>query len=373
MKNALNNIKIFIKRESIFSISVLLAVISCFIIPPDAGYVDYMDMRTISLLFSLMAVMSGFRSMFIFARMGRSLLKYTKSTLSLAAALILLCFFTSMVITNDVALITFVPFAVELFELCGQRKQLLVVVVLQTIAANLGSMLIPPGNPQNLYLYSVSGMSVSEFVVTMLPFTALSLVLLIASLLFIKREKTEIPEDGTTYPAVSKKRLAVHIILFAICLAAVFKLLPHYIAAAAVIIGLLLFDRRIFLRIDYGLLLTFAALFVFVGNIARIPAVYDIVSSLSGAHPFAVSVAGSQLISNVPAALLISGFTDNYAELLKGVNAGGLGTLIASMASLISYKLYAASDGAEKGKYLAVFTAFNAAFLAALCLLNAVL
>lgn len=363
---------IYKAREHTFDFGAA-AVISCFIIPPDAGYVDYMDMRTISLLFSLMAVMSGFRSMFIFARMGRSLLKYTKSTLSLAAALILLCFFTSMVITNDVALITFVPFAVELFELCGQRKQLLVVVVLQTIAANLGSMLIPPGNPQNLYLYSVSGMSVSEFVVTMLPFTALSLVLLIASLLFIKREKTEIPGDGTTYPAVSKKRLAVHIILFAICLAAVFKLLPHYIAAAAVIIGLLLFDRRIFLRIDYGLLLTFAALFVFVGNIARIPAVYDIVSSLSDAHPFAVSVAGSQLISNVPAALLISGFTDNYAELLKGVNAGGLGTLIASMASLISYKLYAASDGAEKGKYLAVFTAFNAAFLAALCLLNAVL
>lgn len=363
----------FVKRESILSVSVVLAAVSCFIVPPDSGYAGYIDLRTISLLFSLMAVMAGFQSMFIFRRIGRALLSKTKNTIELSAVLVMLCFFSSMFITNDVALITFVPFAVELFLMCGKKKALLTVVVLQTIAANLGSMLIPPGNPQNLYLYSVSGMSMREFIMIMLPFTALSLILLCASLVFVKKERIEIPENHQTYPAVNRKRLAMYIILFAVCLAAVFKVIPHYTAAAAVVLGLVLFDRRIFWRIDYGLLITFAALFVFVGNLARIPAVYGLISSLTEAHPFAVSAAVSQVISNVPAALLISGFTDNYAEVLKGVNIGGLGTIIASMASLISYKLYTQSDEAKKGRYLGVFTLFNIVFLAALCALNAII
>lgn len=369
MKKIIN----FVKTESVLTISVLLAAVSCFIVPPDSEYAGYIDVKVISLLFSLMAVMAGFQSMFVFRRIGRALLSKTKNTVELAAVLVMLCFFSSMFVTNDVALITFVPFAAELFMMCGKRKQLLVTVVLQTIAANLGSMLIPPGNPQNLYLYSVSGMSMAEFVSVMLPFSALSFVLLCISLIFVKKEPTELPEQREVYPAVNRKRLIMYILLFAVCLCAVLKLIPHYLSFAAVAVCLALFDRRIFARIDYGLLLTFAALFVLVGNLARIPAVYGFVSSLTESHPFAVSVGASQVISNVPAALLISGFTENYTEILKGVNIGGLGTLIASMASLISYKLYVRTEGAEKGRYMAVFTLLNVVFLAALCVLNMIL
>lgn len=369
----IKNVIGFIKSESVLVISAALAVVSCFFVPPDAEYASYIDLKTISLLFSLMAVMAGFQSMFVFRRIGGALLAKTSNTVQLAAALVMLCFFLSMLVTNDVALITFVPFAVELFKMCGRKKQLLITVALQTIAANLGSMLIPPGNPQNLYLYSVSGMGMAEFVSIMLPFTLLSFVLLCASLAFVKKEPVELPKRKEIYPAIGRKRLALYIALFVICLCAVLKLIPHYCALAAVVVGLALFDRRIFARIDYGLLLTFAALFVLVGNLARIPAVYGFVSSLADSYPFAVSVGASQIISNVPAALLISGFTDNYAEILKGVNVGGLGTLIASMASLISYKIYARSEGAHKGKYMLVFTALNIAFLAALCALNMIL
>ncbi len=369
----IKNVIGFIKSESVLVISAALAVVSCFFVPPDAEYASYIDLKTISLLFSLMAVMAGFQSMFVFRRIGGALLAKTSNTVQLAAALVMLCFFLSMLVTNDVALITFVPFAVELFKMCGRKKQLLITVALQTIAANLGSMLIPPGNPQNLYLYSVSGMGMAEFVSIMLPFTLLSFVLLCASLAFVKKEPVELPKRKEIYPAIGRKRLALYIALFVICLCAVLKLIPHYCALAAVVVGLALFDRRIFARIDYGLLLTFAALFVLVGNLARIPAVYGFVSSLADSYPFAVSVGASQIISNVPAALLISGFTDNYAEILKGVNVGGLGTLIASMASLISYKIYARSESANKGKYMLVFTALNIAFLAALCALNMML
>ncbi|HIW56635.1 MAG TPA: citrate transporter [Firmicutes bacterium] len=369
MKNVIG----FIKSESVLVISAALAVVSCFFVPPDAEYSSYIDLKTISLLFSLMAVMAGFQSMFVFRRIGGVLLAKTSNTVQLAAALVMLCFFLSMFVTNDVALITFVPFAVELFKMCGRQKQALITVALQTIAANLGSMLIPPGNPQNLYLYSVSGMGMAEFVSVMLPFTLLSFVLLCASFVFVKKEPVELPKRKEIYPAISRKRLGLYIALFVICLGAVLKLIPHHCALAAVVVGLALFDRRIFARIDYGLLLTFAALFVLVGNLARIPAVYGFVSSLADSYPFAVSVGASQIISNVPAALLISGFTDNYAEILKGVNVGGLGTLIASMASLISYKIYARSESANKGKYMLVFTALNIAFLAALCALNMIL
>ena len=369
----IKNVIGFIKSESVLVISAALAVVSCFFVPPDAEYASYIDLKTISLLFSLMALMAGFQSMFVFRRIGGALLAKTSNTVQLAAALVMLCFFLSMLVTNDVALITFVPFAVELFKMCGRKKQLLITVALQAIAANLGSMLIPPGNPQNLYLYSVSGMGMAEFVSIMLPFTLLSFVLLCASLAFVKKEPVELPKRKEIYPAIGRKRLALYIALFVICLCAVLKLIPHYCALAAVVVGLALFDRRIFARIDYGLLLTFAALFVLVGNLARIPAVYGFVSSLADSYPFAVSVGASQIISNVPAALLISGFTDNYAEILKGVNVGGLGTLIASMASLISYKIYARSESANKGKYMLVFTALNIAFLAALCALNMML
>ena len=366
----MRNIIAFIKRENVLVISALLAVISCFFVPPDGGYAEYIDLRVLALLFALMAVMAGFRNMYVFSRIGRALLERTRSTRGLCALLVLLCFFSSMLVTNDVALITFVPFTVEVLTMCGKRKLMIPVIVLQTIAANLGSMLTPPGNPQNLYIYSVSGMGAVEFMAIMLPFTLLSLILLVLAVLFLGSEKTDRMETKIKYPAVNKPRLYMYIALFIISLLAVLRIIPYYIPAGLAVICLIAADRRVFINIDYGLLLTFVSLFVLVGNLARIPVIFDFISGLTQEYPFAVSVGASQIISNVPAALLISGFTNDYTAVLKGVNVGGLGTIIASMASLISYKIYASVPGAKKGKYMLVFTGLNIVFLAALCALE---
>lgn len=366
----MRNVIAFIKRENVLVISAVLAVISCFFVPPDAGYAGYIDLRVLALLFALMAVMAGFRNMYVFGRIGRALLERTGTTRGLCALLVLLCFFSSMLVTNDVALITFVPFTVEVLLMCGKKRLMIPVIVLQTIAANLGSMLTPPGNPQNLYIYSVSGMGAVEFMAIMLPFTLLSLILLVAAVMLLGSEKTDRLESKIKYPSLNKPRLYMYIALFIISLLAVLRIIPYYIPAGLAVVCLLAADRRVFLNIDYGLLLTFVSLFVLVGNLARIPVIYDFVSGLTAEHPFAVSVGASQIISNVPAALLISGFTNDYTAVLKGVNVGGLGTIIASMASLISYKVYASVPGAKKGRYMVVFTVLNVVFLAALCALE---
>lgn len=366
----MRNIIAFVKRENVLVISAILAVISCFFVPPDSGYAEYIDMRVLALLFALMAVMAGFRHMYVFSRIGRALLTRTKSTRGLCSLLVLLCFFSSMLVTNDVALITFVPFTVEVLTMCDKKKLMVPVIVLQTIAANLGSMLTPPGNPQNLYIYSVSGMSAAEFMAIMLPFTLLSLILLVVSILFLGSEKTKRLETKIKYPAIHRIRLYIYIALFIISLLAVLRIIPYYIPAGLALIYLVVADRRVLPNIDYGLLLTFVSLFVLVGNLARIPVIYDFISGLTEVHPFAVSVGASQIISNVPAALLVSGFTSDYTAVLKGVNVGGLGTIIASMASLISYKIYASVPGAKKGRYMIVFTILNVVFLAALCALE---
>lgn len=366
----MRNIIAFVKRENVLVISAILAVISCFFVPPDSGYAEYIDMRVLALLFALMAVMAGFRHMYVFSRIGRALLTRTKSTRGLCSLLVLLCFFSSMLVTNDVALITFVPFTVEVLTMCDKKKLMVPVIVLQTIAANLGSMLTPPGNPQNLYIYSVSGMSAAEFMAIMLPFTLLSLILLLVSILFLGSEKTERLETKIKYPAIHRVRLYIYIALFIISLLAVLRIIPYYIPAGLALIYMVVADRRVLINIDYGLLLTFVSLFVLVGNLARIPVIYDFISGLTEIHPFAVSVGASQIISNVPAALLVSGFTSDYTAVLKGVNVGGLGTIIASMASLISYKIYASVPGAKKGRYMLVFTILNVVFLTALCALE---
>lgn len=364
MKNTVIN---FVKKESVLVISTILAAISCFIVKPDAKYGEYIDISVLGLLFSLMAVMAGFRSLFVFTRIGQALLSKTKTIYGLSAILIYLCFFSSMAVTNDVALITFVPFSLEVLTMCDKKRLLIPVIVLQTVAANLGSMLTPPGNPQNLYLYSISGMSLKEFIGIMLPFTIIAFIMLGMSILFLKNDKINIVQRDIKYPAMNIKRLIMYIVLFVICLAAVVHIVPFYIPVIAVVICLLISDRRIFSRIDYGLLLTFVSLFVLVGNMARIHIIYDFVSVITKNHPFAVSVSISQIISNVPAALLISGFSNDYTAILKGVNIGGLGTIIASMASLISYKIYAGEQQSQKGRYMVIFTVVNMIFLFALC------
>jgi Na+/H+ antiporter NhaD/arsenite permease-like protein len=316
-----------------------------------------------------MAVVAGFNKTGLFLLLSEKLLNKVANIRSLALVLIMLCFFSSMWITNDVALITFVPFAILILTKTGQTKHILFVVVLQTIAANLGSMLTPIGNPQNLYLYSTYNVPIIEFFKITLPFTVISLVLLCISIFMIRKEHLSFTLSSSEKADKHKPHtIALYSGLFLVCFACVIRLMDYRITFFVVISSILIFDRRILKKVDYSLLLTFVCFFLFVGNIGNITAVKQFLSTLLEGKEFLVSMLASQIISNVPAAILLSAFTNNYKELILGTDLGGLGTLVASLASLISYKFYSRTVDAKPWKYLGLFTLYNILFLITLCL-----
>ena len=371
MKNFLGAAARFVKREAVLCIAVLLAVISMFFVPPNAGYADYIDWDTLALLFSLMAVMKGFQRAGLFDYLANKLLKRANTSKKLMAVLVFAPFFLSMVVTNDVSLITFVPFALIVLKSAGLHRLILPTVVLQTLAANLGSMLTPIGNPQNLYLYNASGMSFGELVLTMLPYVALSGIgLLVAVLLFKSSPVNEVEVQSQLKGAFALSWPAV---FFVCALLGLFDVIPTIAVAAAVLLFLLVADRKTLAKIDYSLLGTFVALFIFIGNMGNIQAFRTFLSSVIEGNEVIVAVLASQVISNVPAALLLSGFSAEWPALVVGCNIGGLGTLIASMASLISYKSIARECPGRRGAYIVQFTIFNIIFLAALYVLSLIL
>ena len=362
-----------LKKETVLCVAALLAGLSMFFIPPDAGYGGYLDYRVLALLFCLMTIMQGFQRTGLFAALGNRLLRRVSTTRQLTLVLVLLCFFTSMWITNDVALLTFVPFTILILKITGLKKHLIPMLCLQTIAANLGSMLTPVGNPQNLYLYSISKMSLMQFLEIMAPLSGISLVVIVILCLLQKQESVEIRQDwqiGQNRKEQSGRNTGLEngilAVLFACSLLSVFRILPWQILLALtllVCVGISLLCKEVYLplRADFGLMLTFVAFFVFIGNMGRMEAVRELLVKVLQGRELLLSFTCSQVISNVPAAILLSGFTDQYEALLQGVNIGGLGTLIASLASLISYKFFAAeaTEKGEKGRYLLIFTAWN--------------
>lgn len=370
MKEAIKN---FIKKETVLVVATILAILSAFIVKPSAAYAAYIDWRVLGILLSLMIVMAGLQKNGLFDRIGAALLKKTKNTMQLSMVLVFLCFFFSMFITNDVALITFVPFAMLTMQKCGQEKLLLPVVVFQTLAANLGSMLTPIGNPQNLYLYNLSGMGMGEFLLCMLPYTVISGVLILISVIWIARKKEKIQvivaddkkeeASATNSGWKAYHKNVVYITLFVLSLLVVMRVLPYHMVLLLILLLVFYMDRAVLKQVDYCLLLTFISFFIFTGNMGNIPAVNGALQELVAGRELLVGILSSQVISNVPAALLLSGFTNDYEALLRGVNIGGLGTLIASMASLISYKIYAQAYNEKKGAYFRYFTAMNILFL----------
>lgn len=361
----------FIKKETVLTVATILAVISAFFVKPNWGYVAYIDWRVLGILLSLMIVMAGWQKNGMFDAIGIWLLSKTKNTAQLTGVLVFLCFFFSMVITNDVALLTFVPFAVLMLQRCKQERLMVLVLVLQTIAANLGSMLTPIGNPQNLYLYNLSGMRVGEFIRVMLPYTALAGGLLLLVLLVLSAKKQPISGEDLSFQrenSGNKKKNLAYLALFVLSLLVVARVLPFYLVLIVVLVTVFIMDRPVLLQVDYCLLLTFISFFVFTGNMGNLPVVKDTLQSLVAGRELGIGILSSQFISNVPAALLLSEFTTDYRQLLLGVNLGGLGTLIASMASLISYKIYAHNYNKTKGIYLIWFTVANLLFLAVLAL-----
>lgn len=368
----------FIKQEAILIVACVLAVISMFFVIPDEKYFEYIDFRTLGILFSLMALMAGFQNMGIFEEISRKLLNKVKNIRQLVVMLTLLCFFFSMIITNDVALITFVPFTFVLFDMLGQaeeKKWLIPVVILQTIAANLGSMLTPIGNPQNLYLYGKSGMAFEKFILLMLPYTVLSLVMLLISSFAIGTFGNKRITVSLTTKSKEKNtcKVMMYVALFCICILAVLRVLSVSIAFAVTLCAIMIFDRKVLKKVDYSLLLTFVGFFIFIGNMGRLPMFSSLLQKYISGNEVITAVLTSQVVSNVPAALLLSNFTDNLPALIVGTNIGGLGTLIASMASLISYKFIAQKKNISKGKYLIFFTVGNIIFLAALMLLYVII
>ena len=353
----MSTIRSFIKREPVLLIAVLAAAISCVFVPPDTQYISYIDFRTLALLYALMIVVAGLRQAGVFTAMAHTLCARAKNTRSIGIMLVCLCFFSSMLITNDVALLTFVPFSVVVLGMAGRGQDLIRIVVLQTVAANLGSILTPVGNPQNLYLYSFYNLSILDFLSATFPVWLASLLLIFVCCFSLSG--TPLSAYLGEAPGMDRKTLWIYLALFAVCLLTVIRVLSWPVMLLAVVAVLLIADRKILCKADFTLLLTFVAFFIFAGNLARIGAVYELLKALLSGREYLTSLLASQVISNVPAALLLSGFTANAKALLLGVNIGGLGTPIASLASLISMKLYSHSEHAHLGKFMVEFTAVN--------------
>lgn len=375
----------FVKKELVFFISATAAIITCFFVHPSAAYMQYIDWNTLALLFSLMTVVAGLRRCGVFVTLGNVLCAKVKTVRGLCGVLVFLCFFLSMFVTNDVSLITFVPFAITLLLSLGvSGKYIMLTVVLQTVAANCGSMLTPIGNPQNLFLYGKMNCGLWPFMRILLPYTIISFVLLLLSLLLMpgtrltvmnvapankpngtkendttsrsENESGSVTETDnskrtvsacSTAKAPSSKltivRTVLYALLFITSILSVLGVFPKWCAAAATLVVVLAADRTTFLDVDYMLLLTFVAFFIFTGNIQHMEAVRSLLERVVQGNECASSVIASQVISNVPAALLLYPFSKNVDGLLCGVDIGGLGTLVASLASLISFKIYGAS------------------------------
>ena len=358
----IKKLAVLFKNDIVLLISFCLALLSCLITPPGPEYLGYLDFHTLILLFCLMLIVEGLREANFFPYIGNLLLSRTSSKRGLSLVLVFLCFVSSMFITNDVALITFVPFGILILEMAGMESRICYLIVLMTIAANLGSMFTPVGNPQNLYLYSLTGLKLHEFLLLMLPFTALSAALLVLfALLGTERGSIRIQMENTS---LTKKGTLLFLgLLFLFCMLSVAGILSDWILLILIVIPLLIHQRTLFTRVDYSLLLTFIFFFIFVGNIDHFEQLRVFISSVLAHHERIISILASQVISNVPAAMLLSNYTAEVQELIIGTNLGGLGTLIASMASLISYRQISARYPRQKGKYFVIFTICNVIFL----------
>jgi len=360
-----NRVISFIKKEAVLTIALLLALVSAFVVKPGKEYIGYIDYHVLVLLFALMLVVGGFKSLGVFRLLGEKMCSKVKSLRSLTLVLTLLCFLSSMLITNDVALITFVPFTISVFCMIACEDKLIPVIVLETIAANLGSMLTPIGNPQNLLLFSLSGMNVIHFVTHMLPLTMMSLVLILICVAGLKNRPIQITQksDENQSKILKSYSFWVYFALFMVCMGNVFHLYSYWVVLGVVAVVVLVINRSLFAEVDYSLLLTFVGFFIFIGNMKQIDSVNELLMQLISGNELLMGIATSQVISNVPAAMLLSGFTTEYGVLLYGVNIGGLGTLIASMASLISYRFFVKAYPEQKSAYFRQFTAYNVVLL----------
>ena len=360
----------YFRRETVLSAALICALLSFLLTPPSVIHLQGIDTTTLLMLFSLMTIVAGFRRMGALDAVSRKLTRRVTTLRGLSAVMVALCFVLSMLVTNDVALLTLVPLTLLLFRAGGQKSTIWT-VVLETVAANLGSMVTPIGNPQNLYLYTSGRLTALDFLTLLAPYAAVALALLLALCLLLPKERVAV--DASARAPLAGKMLTLYGALSALALLAIAKVLPAWALATAVFLGTLALDRGTIRQVDYTLLATFVCFFVFVASVKACVPVRAWLETMMARSPMAVALLTSQVISNVPACLLLSPFTQDAKALALGVDLGGLGTLIASLASLISFRLYGAGEGAQKGRYFAVFTGVNVLFLAVMLFLAAIL
>lgn len=359
--SALNGIRHFISKNLVMCIAFVVAVITSVIVPVDRQYIGYFDFKTLTCLFCVLAVVCALKNIKFFYILADKIVRVFKNAKMCVLALVYITFIGSMLIANDMALLTFLPLGYFVLTAASKRKYMAFTFIMQNIAANLGGMLTPFGNPQNLYLYSKYNIPNLEFISIMaLPFLFSIIIITVCCLIFVKSEPLKLKDEAML---LNKKRTALYLTLFALSIVIVFRVIPYWVGLIIIPPVLLVFDRKALKSVDYGLLFTFVFFFIFAGNMARIDIVRDLFSSLLNKNTLLVSIASCQFISNVPSAILLSQFTENYKDLLVGVNIGGVGTLISSLASLITFREYVKRNPGKTRYYIAIFSAFNFAFL----------
>ncbi|MBR6530218.1 MAG: citrate transporter [Clostridia bacterium] len=356
----------FAKKHAVLCIAALAALVTCFFVPPDKEYVGYFDFRTLACLFLTLAVIAALRNIKFFTILSRRLVVLAGSLRTLFLLLLAITFIGSMIIANDMALITFLPLGYFALSVSKKEKYAAFLFILQNITANLGGMLTPFGNPQNLYLYSFFHIETGEFLSIMAWPFFFSICLIVLFCFFVKNEKLVLCDDYSE--KLNVKKALLYLALFALSLLIVFRVIDYRLGIVLIVPILFFADHEAILMVDYPLLFTFFFFFIFAGNLSRIPAVHALFSSLLGVDTFLFSTLSCQAISNVPSAILLSRFTDNYRALLLGVNVGGVGTLISSLASLITFSEFCILYPTEKRRYLTLFAVLNAVFLLALIL-----
>ena len=365
-KFIMRNTTSFLRKNVVMVVALVAAVVTMFFVPPDEAYLGYFDVKTLTCLFCVLAVVCALKNIQFFYILAQQIVRLFRNARLSVLALVYITFIGSMLIANDMALLTFLPLGYLMLTSTGKQKYMAFTFVMQNIAANLGGMLTPFGNPQNLYLYTKFEIPVGEFVsIMLLPFAVAVVLITICCLVFVKPEPLQIQAEKPRLPV---GRTVLYLLLFALSIAIVFRGIPYGVGLAVIPVVLLIVDRKALKMVDYPLLFTFVFFFVFAGNMARIDAVRNLFSGLLEKSTLLMSVLSCQVISNVPSAILLSQFTDNYRQLLLGVNIGGVGTLIASLASLITFREYTSHNPGKTGYYLRYFSLFNFAFLIILVL-----
>ena len=351
----------FLKKNTVMLVALVAAAVTSFIIKPDTEYIGYFDFKTLTCLFCVLAVVCALKNINFFYILAHKIVERFRNARICVLVLVYITFIGSMLIANDMALLTFLPLGYLVLTSTGKQKYMAFTFIMQNIAANLGGMLTPFGNPQNLYLYTKFNIPTGEFMAILAPCFVFAVALItVCCLIFVKSEPLDIEDSEVRLP---KGRTVIYLALFLLSILIVFRGIDYRIGLVVIFAALMILDRHALAKVDYPLLLTFVFFFIFAGNMARIDVVRDFFGMLLEKNTLVFSILSCQVISNVPSAILLSQFTTNYADLLLGVNIGGVGTLISSLASLITFREYTKHNPGKTGYYILMFTVLNFSFL----------